>query len=53
LKFDEEKLNHFTNAINALKEKKQWAKEQIVELFFEMIPEFGHKETGKYLDAKM
>ena len=24
-----------------------------VDLFFKMIPDFGHKETGKYLDAKM
>ena len=24
-----------------------------VELFFAMIPDFGHKETGKYLDGKM
>ena len=25
----------------------------IVKLFFEMIPDFRHKETGKYLDSKM
>ena len=25
----------------------------IVEEFFKMIPDFGHKETGKYLDGKM
>ena len=28
-------------------------KEEIVDLFFTMIPDFGHKETGKYLDSKM
>ena len=28
-------------------------KEQIVKLFFKMIPDFAHKETGKYLDGKM
>lgn len=51
--YDEAKLNHFTNTIDQMKEKKAWTKNQIVDLFFEMIPEFGHKETGKYLDGKM
>ena len=32
---------------------KKLNKEQIVNLFFKMIPEFGHKEVGKYLDSKM
>ena len=31
----------------------KWNKEEIVELFFELLPEFAHKETGKYLDQKM
>jgi len=53
LNIEEDKLNHFTNVINALKQSGSWNKEQIVNLFFEMIPNFGHKETGKYLDAKM
>ncbi len=51
--FKEEKLNDFTRIITELKEKKEWTKEQIVELFFKMIPDFAHKETGKYLDNKM
>lgn len=53
LNFEEEKLNLFTETIGALKKEGKWNKEQIVELFFKMIPGFGHKETGKYLDAKM
>lgn len=53
LNVEEEKLNNFEASINSLKEKKQWNKEQIVALFFQMIPSFGHKETGKYLDSKM
>jgi hypothetical protein len=53
LNIEEEKLNHFTNTVNTLKQSGKWNKEQIVNLFFEMIPNFGHKETGKYLDAKM
>ncbi len=51
--FNDDLLNEFVNTITGLKEKKEWTKEQIVELFFKMIPDFGHKETGKYLDGKM
>ena len=53
LALDREKLFRFESAITAIRQKKYWSKEEIVELFFEMIPDFGHKETGKYLDAKM
>lgn len=51
--YDESQLNRFTETINQMKATKQWTKDQIVALFFEMIPDFGHKETGKYLDGKM
>ena len=51
--FDEELLNSFEHSIRAFKDKKAWSREEIVELFFKMIPDFGHKETGKYLDGKM
>jgi FlaA1/EpsC-like NDP-sugar epimerase len=53
LNFDEEKLNIFTDTIGAFKKEGKWNKQQIVEMFFMMIPGFGHKEMGKYLDAKM
>jgi hypothetical protein len=32
---------------------KKWNKNEIVNLFLELIDGFEHKETGKYLDAKM
>lgn len=51
--YDESQLNRFSEAINQMKADKHWTKDRIVELFFEMIPDFGHKETGKYLDGKM
>lgn len=35
-----------------MKTNKKWSKEEIVALFHDMIPNFGHKETGKYLDSK-
>jgi len=50
---EDNRLNQFTAAIENMKEKGNWSKEEIVHLFHTMIPDFGHKETGKYLDAKM
>jgi len=51
--YDEEKLNSFEQNIKEFKQKLVWNKENIVQEFFTMIPDFGHKETGKYLDGKM
>jgi FlaA1/EpsC-like NDP-sugar epimerase len=51
--FDEALLKEFEDTIETMLKKRAWTKEQIVELFFKMIPDFGHKETGKYLDGKM
>jgi FlaA1/EpsC-like NDP-sugar epimerase len=51
--FDETLLEEFEEAIHVMLNNREWKKEEIVELFFKMIPDFGHKETGKYLDGKM
>lgn len=53
LNIEEDKINLFESKINELKVARKWNKEEIVDLFFTMIPDFGHKETGKYLDSKM
>lgn len=53
LEVDHEKLEYFEKTIEQIKQQRTWSKEAIVDLFFEMIPAFGHKETGKYLDSKM
>ena len=53
LLYDDEKLELFEKTINDFKKNRTWDKKQIVELFHIMIPNFGHKETGKFLDAKM
>jgi FlaA1/EpsC-like NDP-sugar epimerase len=50
---EDDKINHFTTAINKMNEEGNWSKGEIVALFHTMIQDFGHKETGKYLDAKM
>ncbi len=51
--FDEAKLDRFVNGIEALREAGTWNKEDIVKLYFSLLPEFVHKETGKYLDQRM
>ena len=51
--FDEKNLNSFEKTIKTFKQDLSWSKEEIVKEFFKMIPDFGHKETGKYLDGKM
>lgn len=53
LSYDKNLVELFENRIKELKKQKHWAKEDIVELFFKMLPDFAHKETGKYLDSKM
>ena len=51
--FDETKLDEFIEGINALRDKETWKKDEIIKLYFSLLPEFSHKETGKYLDQKM
>ena len=51
--FDEAKLDDFMSGIEALRNKGTWAKEDIVKLYFGLLPDFAHKETGKYLDQRM
>ncbi|GKX51185.1 UDP-N-acetylglucosamine 4,6-dehydratase [Budvicia aquatica] len=51
--YDPQLLNHFEQEIENMKNTLEWTKNDIVNLFFTMIPDFGHKETGKYLDSKM
>ncbi|WP_405224949.1 UDP-N-acetylglucosamine 4,6-dehydratase [Dokdonia sp. Asnod1-B02] len=47
------KINRFTNTINKMLSDGTWLKADIVELFKDMLPNFLHEETGKYLDSKM
>lgn len=53
LNVETEKLNNFEDAILMMKDNRKWTKNEIVDLFFYMLPDFGHKEMGRYLDAKM
>lgn len=51
--YNAENIEHFTKTIKAMKSSANWTKKELVELFFEMIPNFDYEEKGKYLDAKM
>lgn len=51
--YDEDKLNHFLTTIETLRTNNSWTKEEIVLLFFEMLPELEYEDKGKYLDSKM
>ena len=51
--YSSDMLDHFLEVINKLRAQKVWEKAPIVDLFNEMIPNFDHKETGKYLDGRM
>ncbi len=51
--YDEKMLQHFTDAITTMKKKGEWTRTELIELFNEMIPNFNHKETGKFLDSRM
>jgi len=51
--FSSNMLDNFLEVIHDLRAQAVWEKAPIVDLFNEMIPDFDHKETGKYLDGRM
>lgn len=51
--FDEANLDQFMKGMEDLRRKGSWTKNDIISLYFAILPEFAHKETGKYLDDKM
>ena len=51
--YDAAKLEWFLQTVAALKERGAWDRQDLVDLFHTMLPDFGHKETGKFLDDRM
>ena len=51
--FNASDLDYFMNEINTLRLKGNWTKGDMLSLFFSLLPNFEHKETGKYLDQRM
>ena len=50
---DRSKLEEFVSEIDRLKRSLKWNKSDLLSLFQNVLPEFDHRETGKYLDEKM
>jgi len=51
--YDDKKLNYFEKRINDMKTRGNWTRGELIALFKEILPEFQHYETGKFLDNKM
>ena len=53
LDYDSTRLDEFQKKIVAMKIAGSWDRAELIDLFNWMIPEFNHKETGKFLDGRM
>lgn len=51
--FNEDSLDYFLETIKKMRSNLSWTKNELIDLFNTTLPEFKHKDTGKYLDAKM
>lgn len=51
--YDQSLLTLFEQEIVKMKQNKGWKRDEIVKLFYQMIPDFGYLDKGKYLDSKM
>ena len=45
--------DRFSAEIRRMQSVRTWTKEELVDLFQEMVPEFRHKEVNRHLDDKM
>ena len=50
---DDDKLDHFLSEVAALQRGRRWTKIDLVQLFNDLLSNFSHKETFKYLDDRM
>ncbi len=51
--FERGKLDNFVRSVHDLRNRGCWTRAELVALFNELIPNFAHKETGKFLDGRM
>jgi FlaA1/EpsC-like NDP-sugar epimerase len=51
--YDEGRLSYFEDRIDDMILSQNWERSDLVDLFHEMIPSFGHKEAGRFLDQRM
>ena len=53
LDYNGKMLDEFVETIQSYKARGHWDRKEIIDLFNQMIPDFNHKDTGKFLDSKM
>lgn len=53
LSYDSTKLEYFLEEIERLRAGGTWQKTDLLRLFCQLLPDFAHKETGRYLDDRM
>ncbi len=53
ISFKPEDLQRFLDTTIGYKEKGGWSRNDLIRLFNTIIPNFNHKETGKFLDGRM
>ena len=51
--YDVKAVEGFESEISAMRERGSWTRAELIDLFNATIPEFAHKETGRFLDSKM
>ncbi|MFA5851383.1 MAG: UDP-N-acetylglucosamine 4,6-dehydratase [Spirochaetales bacterium] len=51
--YDARALDRFESEIRAMRARGSWTRTELIDLFNATIPEFAHKETGKFLDGRM
>jgi len=51
--YDAAALIYFEDTIRAMRHRGAWTRQELIDIFNATIPEFAHKETGKFLDGRM
>ena len=53
LLFNQSILNDFLDIIHDMQNRNQYTRKEIIALFNKVLPDFNHKEEGKFLDERM
>ena len=51
--YNPEELQFFLDTVKRLKESGNWSRNDLIKLFNRIIPNFHHKEEGRFLDGRM
>lgn len=51
--FEGARLDAFSTGVQSLRARGRWSKPELMQLLFDVLPDFAHKETGRYLDQRM